>query len=823
MSRWKKKAGILLGVFVAAIAVCFVLTQNLLTGEEEKVYISMEESSLPVAYVETMGREMNLLHGYIQDMEGTVADSLTILPEDRNLSVRFSGYEGQITGIKYEIRSLDQTQLVERTELDTWNTEEDGVRASLPIQNLLSEDIRYQLCIIVSLDDGRQARYYTRIVWTDGTKAQEMVNLAMEFSDKTFDQNQARDLVTYLEVDPTADNSSLGHVTIHSDFSQLTWAGMDMEVLGEKQVTLKEADGIMGNVEVSYLVYESGKDQELYEVTENFTMKWDEKRIYLMNYDRTMDQIFSGERDLVSGKRILLGIQNDGNVQIVESGDGRYTAFAVNDDLWLYDQGQGRGDGSLTRVFSFRSQDREDARDNYGEHGIKVLKTGDSGSIDFMVYGYMNRGRHEGAMGVAVYQYREEMLEERFFFPTTSSYEELSADLSQLAYLDKNGMLYLYVADTVYGVDLKSNEYLVVADGLIDGGYAVSSDQSHLAWQEGRSLYGAEALHLMNLETGMKMDIPADYGGYVRLFGFVENDMIYGKAEQEDQWIVRGRVSDLPVFDLQIVDDSLNVQAEYKKEGIYVTNVQAEGGRIRLDQVVKSGTGFEKTGEDIIVCNAELESGEEQALGWYASNDRRKVYFIQLDHEVEGSEHLRLNAPKSVTYDAADILELKSGEWEQTVEYQAFGNGKMLGRTDNLAEAIGLCYDQMGYVKDQNGRIVWNRVDRGTSYQIKDGASAAAKMTKYLDTLETDGKQDNGVLIMSGKGATLHQVLYYVGKGCPVVAYEPDGSYLLITGYDQYNITVLDPDTGESRKMGLEDGDQYFASMKNDFVCALYK
>ena len=218
-----------------------------------------------------------------------------------------------------------------------------------------------------------------------------------------------------------------------------------------------------------------------------------------------------------------------------------------------------------------------------------------------------------------------------------------------------------------------------------------------------------------------------------------------------------------------------------------------------------------------------MESGEEQALGWYASNDRRKVYFIQLDHEVEGSEHLRLNAPKSVTYDAADILELKSGEWEQTVEYQAFGNGKMLGRTDNLAEAIGLCYDQMGYVKDQNGRIVWNRVDRGTSYQIKDGASAAAKMTKYLDTLETDGKQDNGVLIMSGKGAALHQVLYYVGKGCPVVAYEPDGSYLLITGYDQYNITVLDPDTGESRKMGLEDGDQYFASMKNDFVCALYK
>ena len=55
MSRLKKKAGILLCVFIAAIAVYFVLTQNILNREDERVYVSMEEATLPVVHTETMG------------------------------------------------------------------------------------------------------------------------------------------------------------------------------------------------------------------------------------------------------------------------------------------------------------------------------------------------------------------------------------------------------------------------------------------------------------------------------------------------------------------------------------------------------------------------------------------------------------------------------------------------------------------------------------------------------------------------------------------------------------------------------------------------
>lgn len=821
MSRMRKKAGILLCVFIAAIAVCFVLTQNFLPRDEERVYVSMEEASLPVVYVESMGREMNPLRGYVQEMDGTAADSLTILPEDRLLPVRIAGYAGSVTGIRYEIRSLDQEQLVERTSLETWENGESEVRASLPVQNLIARDDQYQLCLIVGLDDGREVRYYTRILWTGDSRAQEMVDLAADFSAKTFDYDQAMELTTYLEPDPSADNSSLGHVTLQSDFDQITWGGMDVQPLGEKRITLRELDGIMGNVELEYLVTDGAGSR--YEVTENFTMKWDTQRIYMMSYDRTMNEIFSGSADQVSGRRILLGISDNQGNSVAKSENGRYTVFVANRDLWQFDQGDG-GRSSLVQVFSFCGEDQTDVRDNFACHNIKILSADDGGNVDFLIYGYMNRGTHEGNVGVSYCRYDQESrtLEERFFIPVTMSFGELAADVSRLAKLGGNGMLYMYLNGFVYAVDLSSNEYLVAASGLREGSYAVSQDQSRLAWQDGSESYGAETIHVMNLETGAGHDIQAAPGEWVKALGFVENDFIYGMADQGDLWMEGSRVIGLPVYRLQIVDDQLNVQADYEKEGIYISGVRVVDGRIHLEQMVKSGTGYEKTGEDIIVCNTEVRSSDESGIGWYGSDDRKRLYFVQLDKDAADSSRIRVSAPENLAYDRSDVLELRSAGRRTEAQYRAYGNGRMLGVTENLADAISLCYGAMGYVADENGCIVWNRVDRPNAYSIRDGVTAAARLIRYLDSFGADTEYSDGIRVMDAGGASLRQVLYYVGKGCPVAAYEDDGSYRLITGYDQNNVTVLNPATGESIQMKLEDGEAYYSALRNNFVCGLF-
>ena len=43
----------------------------------------------------------------------------------------------------------------------------------------------------------------------------------------------------------------------------------------------------------------------------------------------------------------------------------------------------------------------------------------------------------------------------------------------------------------------------------------------------------------------------------------------------------------------------------------------------------------------------------------------------------------------------------------------------------------------------------------------------------------------------------------------------------MLTGYDSYNISLYDPETQKTWKMGLNDGGEYFRALQNDFICAL--
>jgi len=55
-----------------------------------------------------------------------------------------------------------------------------------------------------------------------------------------------------------------------------------------------------------------------------------------------------------------------------------------------------------------------------------------------------------------------------------------------------------------------------------------------------------------------------------------------------------------------------------------------------------------------------------------------------------------------------------------------------------------------------------------------------------------------------------------------VAVYTENGGYELISGYDQYNVTIYNPTTKEARKMGLNDASQYFSNVGNDFVCGVF-
>ena len=822
MSRLLKKVGILSAVFVAAIAVYFMWNQKDTEKKDVMVYTSMDEASLPVVSTEMFGRKMNLLHGYTQDMKQTVArEALTVLPSDRSLNIHIGDYSGSIKGISYEVRSLDMERLVERTTIDTWNQEESGVTATLPIQNLLTKDKEYLLVLTLDTSDKGQLLYYTRIMWTDSTNAKDMIDFAVDFTNKTFHYDQAKELTTYLETSDTEDNSSLGHVTIRSSFSQLTWGGLDVAPVGDIRVTLKDLNGIMCSVQLKYQVTrgEEGDKKELYEVEDNFTMKWDSRRIYLMDFERDTNQIFSGQKELFSGKRILLGITSPDEVHTAKSPSGNQIAYVVNRDLWTFDQKGGHG----VKVFSFRSKGDDGLRSGYDQHDIKILSVRDNGDVDFLVYGYMNRGIHEGSMGIAMYQYSSQnnAIEEHFFTPVTLSFEMLKEEVDQLAHLGTNGMLYLMADRSVYGIDLNSNEYMVLADSLMEGGYAVSGTERHFAWQEGSDAYGARTIHLMDLDTGKKREIGGGEKDLYRPLGFVGDDFIYGIAGDGDVWVQNGRIMDAPMRRIEIMDQSGKIVKEYEQENVYISDVSVDDSRIHLTQAVRSGEqSYAASKRDTIVCNQELSDADMAGIGSFASDDRKKLYFVQLDKEVE-SKQVKITVPKKVAYETTEVVELKGNQTTRENRYYAYGSGRFLGSRRDFTDALALAYDKMGVVTDQNQEILWNRVNRPPIRTMKDPLKTGAVFLNHLADFDGTMARKKGVRLIDARGCTLNQILYFVGKGCPVAAYTGQGGYLLISGYDQYNVTLFNPETGDTQKMGMNDASAYFTGQGNDFVCGI--
>ena len=89
----------------------------------------------------------------------------------------------------------------------------------------------------------------------------------------------------------------------------------------------------------------------------------------------------------------------------------------------------------------------------------------EGGNVKFAVYGYMNRGRHEGETGIQILSYDNSLntIEEEVYIPYSKSYAVLKDEMGQLLYRNRQEHLYFFLENGVYDVDLenRSAEQLV--------------------------------------------------------------------------------------------------------------------------------------------------------------------------------------------------------------------------------------------------------------------------------------------------------------------------------------------------------------------------
>lgn len=824
-----------LGVFFTVFVISLVIASKIMNRGNTDMTMEMQEASIPIVYMNVNDNYINCLHGYMKPMEGNyLRESLTPLMANRMVSFRAYTYGTQITKVAYEVRSLDMERLIEDTLINNYTTDQDGLVATVPIKDLIEDDKEYMLIIKLTTNDGNELRYYTRIINSAELYLGEKMKFVSDFSDKTFHKEEAKELIPYMESNAEGDNTSFAKVNIHSSFDQLTYGNLNPIVISNKDMTLLEIDSENANISLSYWVQVK---QQYYKVKEYFRLRRGSERMYLMEYERTMNQVLIEDPSPVINGKIVHGIL-EGPLQAKENTDANIYCFVQEGALYSFNSSS----SSLAKVYSFWDQKNNDARTRYDANEIKILDLDEAGNIWFIVYGYHNRGVHEGQVGITMYYYDSMVntIEEKLYIPYTKSSQLLKDNMTLLSYINKRGMFYVYIDGSIYNISLESRKAECVESNLRDDRFVSSKDNSIIAWVNAGDLKDCQVIQLFNLDQAAPTMIGARNGEIVLPLGFMDSDFIYGQARLSDVTTDASGRTIVPMYSLKIQNAEGELLKEYKQEGIYVTDIKIVDNMIILDRVVydEERAQYEMTEPDQIMNN-KTETTLRNVFDSVVTEEMETTYQTVLRREPV-SDSIKNLTPKQVIFEGSREVVLDNADEEP--RYYVYRMGELQDIYSDPADAVYQANEIFGVVVDKKCAYIWQSGARKSKTAIEDiETPMLTEDTTSVALCVGEILKKNGVykdvseLLRTGSvltilqdniqgqvldlhGCTLKSVLYYVNRGYPVMAMVEGGQAVLIVGYDAKNIILYDPREGRQFKKGMNDSTQWFEENNNRYI-----
>lgn len=834
-------------VFIVILTFFFslFLFSVILNQDNTGMTMEMPEAAYPTVSVVHNSKMLNRMHGYRNEMKTSyMRESITPLDEGRSISLYIEKYNREIAGVSYEIRSIDGKRLIENTELADYVEKEDYISTTFSIKDLIETNQEYIMVILLTLDSGEVIRYYTRIIQAYDYRAGEKLDYVYDFSAKTFmEAPENEEIIVYLESDSTGDNTNYQHVNIHSSFEQITWGDLDVKRESEPVAYIEELATSTAVIRLEYVLsLQEGRITHYYNVEERFRLRYGTERIYLLEYDRYMDQMFFEKDNAFYGNKIVLGI-TDTDISLTESDDGNVFAFIKEGNLYACNI----TDNKFARVFSFYDEDNFDWRTIHRAHGIKILNVDETGNLVYMVYGYMPRGNHEGEVGIQVYTYDGVLNtnEEILFIPYDKSYDMLKVNVEKLAYVNQKADFYLYLEGTIFCIDLDSGEYREVVSGVTEQTFKVAENNTMVVWQSGNNAYNANDMIIMSLDSGKMSMIKGEENEKVLPLGFMGSDLIYGVANEADiSTDSLGNIT-FPMYQVHIRGQAGEILKTYSEENYYVTDCMIEDNMITLNRVKRIGEGnnFKETSPGTILNNQEEEEGKN-SIEIVATENYKKIVQLVMRSEME-DKAIKFMAPQEVLYEGNRELNLDVAQREDF--YYVYSGGEVVEVYSNPGEAIREAYPLSGSVLNDAGEYVWikgnllsrNQIMKITGTKMDEETSSLAVcletilsyegysvdvqelLDKGYNAMEILGDYMPDAQILELDGCSLDSVLYYVNRDIPVLFTDENSEAILLVGFNELNTVWMNPKTGQVYKVGMNDSKEYFEENGNHFITYL--
>lgn len=778
----------------------------------------MERSTFPLVYMRNNGISYNCLHGYSREMDvNYIRDTVTVLQDDHKLDIQIQPFDTNIEGVSYEVLTQDGAQSLENTNVINLDEENGYLNATLQIQNKMLLEQEYILKLQVTAG-GRDIYFYTRLLLEDGLHLEAYLDFATGFFEKCINKSDQNAIGEVVEPDTTTDaDHSLAVMDIHDSVPQLMWGDLNPQLYYKPTPSLVDINGTTASFVLDYRISAVNADgvNEIYNVEEFYRLRYTDTRVFLLDFTRSTEEVFNADQEVLESEGINLGI-SDGNLEFAFDKTKKVVAFVQENELWTYRVNGGR----MSRVFGFPQTENMDYRDFYGQNNIKILRVNENGDVWFTVSGYMNRGNREGENGIGIYHYEEasSTVEEMLFIRTMEAYDSLNLDINALAYITENQkQFYLFLEGIIYQVDLDTGEYERVAEGINNGCFAGSESNRYFSWLKEGERYQSQTLYTMDFETGKVREITCDGGEYIRPICFMDEDLVYGKALASDINVADEGNELFPMYQLKIVNSDGEEIKTYQPEGMYILSAVQQNNMLVLNRAIREGNTYTETTEDHIV-NTNTKEDVVYGVTTRVDSVKQAEIILRVGADIK-DKNLQVVKGKLLVREGSRTLEIPTNKDREKL-YYVYAGGRMEARWPTAAEAIREANEKVGVVINDAKEFVWERGNKKESSKIRleNIPDIVKSGTMDVEALESSLGRE----AVSLTGCSLEQVLYFVSQGRPVIGAKPDGSTVIITGYDDFgNLILLDPGAEETYFYGPQDSQTMFEEAGNRFVSYL--
>ena len=807
-----------IAAFIAVYVLAVMISSRVINQFTPDTATEMATSTFPLVYMRQGGINFNCLHGYNHEMDvSQMRYSITPLTERREVTICIQTFGASVDSVSYEVVTIDGTQSLENTKVVRLEEDGDYITSVLTLGSGMLMNQEYVLKLQVTTG-GRNIYYYTHVLLADGLHTADYLNFAAGFWDKCINKTDLDTVGAAVEPDDTTDTeNTLAHMDIHDSVKQLTWDDLNPQIYYKPTPRLTEINENTATMTLDYRISATAENgsTEVYNVHEYYRLRFTDSRVFLLNFERTTDQVFNPDSNQVTDKAgILLGVTGK-SVEYMADEKARVVAFVQENVLWTCR----RSSGIFTRVFGFPQQADMDERDFYKENTIRIMKVTSEGDVTFAVSGYMNRGAHEGDNGIGIYYFDagSSLINELCFLRTAQNTERVQRDTDDCLYMTQDGRtVYTMLNGMLQKVNLTTGEVETISSGICNDCYCGSVSGRYFAWLKEGLMYGSKTIEQIDFETGQIREITGEKNEYLRPLTFMKEDLVYGIARENDIRVPHGGNGTFPMYRMNFSDGEGNIVKTYEPNGIYVVGVEQSDNLLNLKRVAWNGAQFAEATPDQIVST---DTSADVSLGIATKEESRRQTVVLLRVGGSLADTTVTVGNSKMAAGRGDMVEMPQNPEPESL-YYVYAAGGLDALHTYPNDAIVKADELFGVVLDQNQNYVWVRGDKENEYEmdLSDVPSVFTSGTLDPEKLE----EGVGKTIVDLSGCTLDEVLYFVSHDRPVLANTKEGVKCIV-GYDEYNTYLLNPGEDEWYYYGIQDSTDLFLAAGNEFYSYIEK